>query len=86
MEKLSLEGERCDFCETGTLKSKRVREIYRKNTDLVIIDEVPAFVCDHCGERYYLSNVSKKMRFIAENQKKIRNKISVPIADYEENL
>lgn len=84
MEKLSLEGERCDFCETGTLESKRVRDIYRKNTDLVIIDDVPALVCNHCGERYYLSEVSKKMRHIAENREKIKNKISVPIAEYQQ--
>lgn len=84
MKKRSLEGERCDFCEIGILESKRVREVYRKNSDMVIIDDVPAFVCNHCGERYYLSEVSKKMREIAENQERIRNRISVPLAEYDE--
>ncbi|MFQ5707835.1 MAG: YgiT-type zinc finger protein [bacterium] len=83
---MSLEGERCDFCEKGTLKAKRVREIFRKNQDIVLIDDVPAFVCNHCGERYYLADVNRKLRDIAENQEKIKNRISVPLADYEDAI
>ena len=86
MKKKSLEGERCDFCEVGTLEYKTVREIYKKNDDIVIIDDVPTFACTHCGERYYLSEVSKKMRQIAENQESIRNRISVPLAEYNNTI
>ncbi|MFQ5637476.1 MAG: YgiT-type zinc finger protein [bacterium] len=45
-----------------------MREIYKRKNDIVIIDEVPTFVCNHCGEKYFLSEVSKKMRAIAEIQ------------------
>ena len=86
MKKKSLEGERCDFCEVGALEYKTVREIYRKKNDIVIIDDVPTFACSHCGERYYLPEVSKKMRQIAENQKSILNRISVPLAEYNNRI
>lgn len=62
--------QRCGFCETGTLLSRKVREIYRKKKDFIIIDDVPTFVCSHCGERYYLAEVSKRMRAIADDQDK----------------
>ena len=40
-----MNGERCDFCETGTLMGKRVREIYRKGKDFIIVDEfLPSLV------------------------------------------
>ena len=86
MVEKTLQGERCDFCEIGTLRFKRVREFYRKGEDVVIIDDVPAFVCNYCGERYYLAEVSKKMRHIAENGEKLKNRISVPVAEYGESI
>ncbi len=82
MKVRSLEGERCDFCKNGILESKKVREIYKRNNEIVIIDDVPTFVCNYCGERYFLADVSKKMRAIAESRDRIKNKISVPLAEY----
>lgn len=73
-----MEGDRCDFCETGRLRSRRVREYYRAGRDLLVIDNVPAYVCDCCGERYYEAQVAKQMRVLSRRRSSYKQRISVP--------
>ncbi|MFQ6094096.1 MAG: YgiT-type zinc finger protein [bacterium] len=83
MARKNLEGERCDFCDTGKLELKHVREIYRHREKFVIIDNVPAYVCNVCRERCHRAEVGKRMRDIAENKQQIRAQITVPVAEFE---
>ena len=83
MNKKALAGERCDFCEGGKLQFKYCSEIFRQNGGFIIIENVPSFVCNFCGMRYYLAETTKKMRYIAENKKKIKHEILIPIAEYD---
>ena len=77
-----LEEERCDFCYNGNLQFKLCREIIKQGKELEIIENVPTFICNHCGMRYHLAEVTKKMNAIASNKAKLKHKISVPIAEY----
>ena len=81
-----MENERCDFCHEGRLKVQTVREYYRYQGGLVIIDEVPAYVCDTCGEHYHLAPIAKKLRRIAKNRSKIKERISVPITTFNKPI
>jgi YgiT-type zinc finger domain-containing protein len=78
-----MENERCDFCHEGKLRAQTVREYYKDQKGLVIIDDVPAYVCNTCGEHYHLAQVAKRLRCIAENRSKIEKRISVPITTFE---
>ena len=82
MKKSGLEGERCDFCESGTLELKRCREIVKENGELIVIENVPTFVCNFCGMHYHIANVAKKMRHIALRKDQILKHISIPIAEF----
>lgn len=44
--------ENCYFCRTGVLEYKHVTVDYRWGDQLIIIENVPAKVCNECGERY----------------------------------
>ncbi|MBI1930795.1 YgiT-type zinc finger protein [Candidatus Poribacteria bacterium] len=81
-----MENERCDFCHEGRLHVQMVREYYRYQGDLVIIDNVPAYVCNTCGEHYHLARVAKKLRSIAENRSEIKERIPVPITTFEKPI
>lgn len=72
-----MEGDRCDFCE-GRLNSRRIREYYRVGKGLVVIDDVPAYVCNRCGERYYDAEVAKRMRALARQRSSLQEKVSFP--------
>jgi len=53
-----MQGETCDFCLEGLLERHFVREYYRVKKGLVVMEKVPAYACDRCGERYYDSQSS----------------------------
>jgi YgiT-type zinc finger domain-containing protein len=79
-----MEGDRCDFCLEGRLRSQQVREYYRAGKGLVVIEKVPAYVCDKCGERYYDARVAKQMRALAKKGTRNRTKISFPLVRFQE--
>lgn len=79
-----MEGDRCDFCSEGRLRSQQVREYYRAGKGLVVIEKVPAYLCDKCGERYYDASVAKQMRQLAKNGTRNKTKISFPLVRFQE--
>ena len=43
----------CVICKTGTMHEGKVTVTLEKNGSIILIKEVPAYVCDVC-EHYYL--------------------------------
>ena len=78
-------GEVCVLCGEGHLEAKRGREYFRHGQSLVIIEDVPAWVCNKCGERYHHARVYKKMRQIAAHSDQITEHVSIPVARYQED-
>ena len=70
--------ETCYFCRKGILEEKKVTVDFRWGTKLVVIEEVPAKVCNECGEKYYSAEVSREMEKIAIKGKKEKI-IEVPL-------
>jgi YgiT-type zinc finger domain-containing protein len=81
----NMTGEVCLRCCAGHLEATRGREYFRSGQSLVIIENVPAWVCNKCGERYHHARVYKKMRQIAAHSDKITEHVRVPIAHYQED-
>ncbi len=75
-------SETCYFCSRGILEEKHVTVDYRWSEELVIIENVPAKVCNECGERYYAARVVRQMEQIAKERRKGRE-IRVPVVAME---
>ena len=75
-------GETCYFCSRGILEEKRVTVDFRWGDKLVIIENVPAKVCNECGERYYSAKVVREMEQIAKEERKERE-LCVPVVTLE---
>ena len=75
--------ETCYFCKKGILEDKRVTVDFRWGSKLIVIEEVPAKVCNECGEKYYSAEVSRKMEKIA-TEGKGEKVIEVPLARLHE--
>lgn len=43
----------CPRCHTGKLELKKVVYVQWQDPNLVIVDRIPAMVCDNCGEKTY---------------------------------
>lgn len=52
--------ERCTLCK-GTLQEGKTEFIARAGDEIIVIRDVPAYVCDRCGEAYYSAEVSRKI-------------------------
>lgn len=75
-------SETCYFCGRGILEEKRVTVDFRWGDKLVIIENVPAKVCNECGERYYSAKVVREMEQIAKEERKERE-LRVPVVALE---
>jgi len=52
--------ERCTLCK-GTLQEGKTEFIARVGDKIVVVRDVPAFICDRCGEAYYSAEISRKL-------------------------
>ena len=58
--------DRCDLCGGELKPGTTVLEIWR-GEDLIIIRDVPADVCEQCGEAYISASISEKLdHFLSE--------------------
>ena len=72
---------RCHFCG-GEVKEKRITVDYRWGEKLVaIIENVPAGMCQVCGEQYFKVEVVKEMEKLATSEKKPQRVLQVPLRE-----
>lgn len=75
----------CEYCD-GKLEERRVLARFRYRESTVYIENVPAWVCKHCGEQYFDAPVYKRLESIAQHQDQIRRVIQFPLAEYDTNI
>jgi YgiT-type zinc finger domain-containing protein len=52
--------DNCSLCK-GKLKTGTTEFIARASGEVVVIKDVPAYVCEQCGEAYYTPEISRKI-------------------------
>ena len=72
----------CSFCG-GEVKEKRVELDYRYKENLYVFQNVPAGVCNQCGEKYLVSSVAKMIEKMIRS-KKSKKTITVPLQVFED--
>lgn len=73
--------EKCYFC-SGVIKRRKVRVDYRWGDKLTVLENVPAWVCNQCGEKYFDAEIAKKMEQLAKTKEKIKKSITVPVKEF----
>jgi len=71
--------ETCYFCRRGVLERRRVTVDFRWGDELTVIENVPATVCNECGEQYYAAKVVRQMERLAKVRRRERE-LRVPVA------
>ena len=44
---------RCENCGSSKIRTDRVRSAFWHQDQLVVVEDIPALVCDGCHERFY---------------------------------
>ena len=73
----------CYFCK-GRLVEQKVKVDFRWGQRLKIIENVPATVCQQCGEQYFQSQVYKAMEKLALSRKKPAARLTVDVFRFKE--
>jgi YgiT-type zinc finger domain-containing protein len=72
---------KCHFCG-GKVSEKKITVDYRWGAELVtIIKNVPAGVCEVCGEEYFKGPVVKAMEQLARSKTKPKELLTIPVRE-----
>jgi len=72
---------KCHFCG-GEVLEKRITVDYRWGDELIaVIKNVPAGVCQVCGEQYFKADIVKEMERLVHSKKKPKKIIQVPLRE-----
>ena len=74
--------EMCEFCD-GEVEHRIIQARFHYKGQIVYIDNVPAWVCNKCGEQYFDAPVYRHLEDIAKHRDYIEKKICFPLAEYD---
>jgi YgiT-type zinc finger domain-containing protein len=55
-----MKPDRCSLCK-GRLIEGKTEFVAKIGEKVVVIKDVPAYICENCGEAYYTPEVSRKI-------------------------
>ena len=65
-EPTPLDGASCPICKTGTLEPGHTTLTLQRDESTIIVKQVPAYVCDVCGEGYTEAPVTDRVLALAD--------------------
>lgn len=68
--------ESCSLCQ-GKMRYKKVDVIKKINGKLVVIDKVPAYICNQGGEKYFSLKVVENIEKLIEKIENDKIKINI---------
>jgi YgiT-type zinc finger domain-containing protein len=74
---------KCYFCK-GKVRNARVTIDYRWGKDLFVIEDVPAGLCDQCGEKYLDNSVYKELEALVKGDIRPMSRVTVGVLGYEQ--
>jgi YgiT-type zinc finger domain-containing protein len=74
----------CSFCG-GEVKEEVVELDYRYKGNLYVFREVPAGVCQQCGEKYLVADTAKVIEHEIRTRKEWRETVSVPVTTFSKS-
>ncbi len=52
--------DRCSFCK-GNLHEGKTEFVAKVGDEVISIKDVPAYICENCGEAYFMPEISRKI-------------------------
>ena len=73
----------CSFCG-GEVKAEMVELDYRYKGNLYVFRDVPAGVCQQCGEKYLTARTAKIIEYEMQTKQAWKETITVPLIAFGE--
>ena len=74
----------CSICK-GVLGRERVKLDFWVGDELVIIEDIPADVCNQCGEKYVSADVSRELDQLLKQRTETDKRIEVAVLSFSQS-
>jgi YgiT-type zinc finger domain-containing protein len=73
----------CHVCG-GRIRERRIKQEFWIRNKLIVIEGVPAGVCEKCGEKVVKADVGRSIAMLVEDAKRLRRArtMSVPVVKF----
>ena len=75
---------KCFACH-NQMKKKAITVDLRVGSKLLIIERVPATVCEHCGEKVFTLAIARKLQDLGRRRTKPRRVRKIPVFTMKES-
>ncbi|HXJ39471.1 MAG TPA: YgiT-type zinc finger protein [Bryobacteraceae bacterium] len=72
----------CDVCAIGERRRQLIRYHVEVDGKLIVVDNVPAIVCDHCGEVSIEPRVATNVQHTVWGGKPPARSLETPVYEY----
>jgi len=72
----------CAFCGSKDIVQTTVDELHKSNGRYCLIENIPVWRCNNCGEKYYEAKVLVKIETILTEKPNIIRTIQMPVIAY----
>jgi len=72
---------RCMICKHGETKKGTTTVTLEKGSSTIVFKEVPANICDNCGEKYIDNSVTKEL--LSKARSIVKNGVEIDIRKYD---
>jgi YgiT-type zinc finger domain-containing protein len=72
----------CEICGKQGARIRRVARTYGKGRNIIVIENIPAVTCPHCGESYMEAETLHEIERIKLHKKSLSIKRSAPVVNF----
>lgn len=73
---------KCDVCGNTSFHEKLTEEVFHIEGHLVMVEGIPARVCDRCGDATFGRDAAESIRRMVHGQKRPTRHVSVDVFAY----
>ncbi|PSB04629.1 YgiT-type zinc finger domain-containing protein [filamentous cyanobacterium CCP2] len=74
---------KCHVCGSGESHQALVNEIFQINESFYLVEQIPATVCDRCGEETFSRETTERIRVMLHSEAEPVKSISVDVFAYQ---
>jgi HTH-type transcriptional regulator/antitoxin MqsA len=72
----------CNVCGNESFHPAAVSETFKENSGLVVVENIPASVCDRCGETNFSAEVAEAVRRLVNGPHQATRVIQAEVLEY----
>jgi YgiT-type zinc finger domain-containing protein len=71
----------CIYCN-GKVTEKKIEYDFHRKKKHFLIKDIPVGICQQCGEKYFTSDVSKKVDQLYHKPQQVEKYITIPVLKF----